>query len=189
VFVAGMPGVPYSWRGFTYHWPNKQWPRELVQDLETKMTELGTSQPSQTFWYKAECTPGPLMITRGLGGVPGLVASKCAEEKYDFIKEMSSVVNHKVAGVLSKASRIPFDIISLDYVHDDIIDRIVELNVRQGGQPGPARMMTSEDNMMTSETVNSDEYNTTDPTAADGEEKVPIGAIRVQPVEVWESTM
>ena len=188
VFIAGMPGVAYSWRGFQYHWPNKQWPRELAQDLENKLSEMSVDPPYKTFWYKAECTPGPVMITRGLGGVPGLVASKCAEEKYDFIKEMSSCANHKVAEILAKLSRIPFDVLSLDYVQDDVIGKMVELNHAQVGQAQRSRTLMTSDNM-TSETINFEEAYSSSPAAVYEDNDIPIGTPKVHTVEVWESTM
>ena len=68
------------------------------------------------------------MIVRLLGGIPGLAVRKCSKGKFEFIEDMAAAVNHQVLEVLKKVPTLPFNVLSTDYVHDDIIDCIVKFN-------------------------------------------------------------
>ena len=68
------------------------------------------------------------MVARSVGGLPGAVTSRCADEKFDFVEDMASAVNHCVFETLKGIVRLPFNILSTDFVHDDVVQRIIELN-------------------------------------------------------------
>ena len=36
------------------------------------------------------------MVTRSVGGLPGALASRCADEKFEFLEDLASAVNHCV---------------------------------------------------------------------------------------------
>ena len=120
---------PYSWQQIQYRYPNKAWPHEMHEHLTDTIQEIGLYQPSCLFWYKAECTPVSAMYARSAGGLPGLIATRYGgQEKYESMEELASVSNSYILQVLDEISRLPFNIISFDYAHDDVIDRIVKLN-------------------------------------------------------------
>lgn len=70
------------------------------------------------------------MVTRCIGGLPGACASRCADEKFDFVEDMASAVNHCVYETLKGIEKMPFNVLSMDYVQDDIVERIIELNTQ-----------------------------------------------------------
>ena len=78
-----------------------------------------------------ECTPNAHTIVRGLGGLPGVIVSGCAAEKFDFVEDMAAATNYRLLKVLQESTKIPFNFISTDYVNDDIIDRILSMNDMQ----------------------------------------------------------
>lgn len=133
VMIFGVPNVAYTWRCLKYHWPNKAWPSELEVDMTSKLQELSAYNRHQYFWYKAECTPNAMAVTRNLGGLPGVCISHCAEEKYEFLEEMAYAVNDRVHKVLSKSTCLPFNVLSTDYVHNDIIAQIIDFNNQESG--------------------------------------------------------
>lgn len=126
--IFGVPNVAYSWSRLQWRWPNKPWPRELQDDMEDTLSELSMYKPEKMYWYKAECTPNASMVTRCIGGLPGAVAARCADEKFDFVEDLASAVNHCVNETLKGIVRLPFNVLSTDYVHDDVVERIIELN-------------------------------------------------------------
>ncbi len=131
VVVAGVPDVAYSWHSIQYRWPNKEWPSELKADFEQTVENMRITPPDRFFWYKAECTPGTHMILRGVGGVPGMVVKGQSEEKLDFIEDMAAVVNHKIEEVLGGADTLPFNVLSVDFVQDEVLDHIIRMNVNK----------------------------------------------------------
>ena len=77
VAVFGVPHVAYTWNKLRWRWPNKAWPKELQDDFEDSLSEMSMYPPGNNlFWYKAECTPNAAMVTRCVGGVPGLGAGR-----------------------------------------------------------------------------------------------------------------
>ena len=68
------------------------------------------------------------MVTRSIGGLPGAVTCRCADEKFDFVEDLASAVNHCVFETLKGIVRLPFNILSTDFVHDDVVERIIEMN-------------------------------------------------------------
>ena len=85
-------------------------------------------RPSGLFWYQAECTPTHQMYTRSLGGLYGLLASQRGVEKFDFVEEMAAASNAAVLSTLLNLSSLPFNILSTDYISDEVIGKIVKLN-------------------------------------------------------------
>src|SRR5688572_12178344 len=130
-----MTDVAYSWQQIQYRWPNKQSPELLGQHMRTALAEMGLYRPSCLFWYKAECTPSSPMYVRSCGGLPGVIATRYgADEKFDSVEDMASATNFEVLDVLHGLTRLPFNILSIDYVHDSVIERIIKLNeVSDGG--------------------------------------------------------
>ena len=128
--IFGMPNVAYSWKGLEYRWPNKSWPSELSADfIDTLTNHDRTSR--ELFWYKAECTPDAAMVARSIGGVPGVAMVKRAEEKYDFLEDLAGATNYAIYDVLQDIEYLPFNIISFDFVPDDLLAYIIALNERQ----------------------------------------------------------
>ena len=119
--------VSYSQK-LNYRWPNKTKPVEIQTDLDQHVRERINRPGYAFFWYKAECTPDAAMVVRNLGGVPGLIAASCAAEKFEFIEGMATSVNHGVLDVIEGCTSLPFNVLSTDYVTDDIIGKIVDLN-------------------------------------------------------------
>lgn len=129
VVICGVPNAAYCWRGIQHHWPNRPWPEQLRADLEATLTEVASRPPDRLFWYKAECTPDTSMVVRNLGGVPGLWAkSKGGLEKFEFLEDMAASANHAVYEVLQGVEHLPFNVLSTDFVQDDIVGLIVQLN-------------------------------------------------------------
>ena len=134
IVIFGVPNTSYSWRCLRYRWPNKAWPHELKEDMEQTISELSLHRPRELFWYKAECTPSGSMVVRSLGGLPGAIASRCAHEKLEFIEDMAAATNRCVLDVLLELNCNSFNMLSVDYVNEELIDRIIELNnVAQSG--------------------------------------------------------
>lgn len=106
-----------------------QWPSDLHADMYAKIEECNaTPDNTQMVWYKAECTPTQSMAARGFGGLPGLIAARWADEKFDFADDLGAAVNATVLDVLGTAPRLPFNILSVDFIADELIARIIELN-------------------------------------------------------------
>ncbi len=139
VVVVGMPGVAYSWTNIDNRWANKAWPDELALDMSNTISDYMLHNPYFMFWYKAECTPNASMVVRNLGGAPGLVASQCAHEKFEFLEELAASTNTHVLEILEEVSVLPFQVLSTDYIHDDVIARIIELN--ENTETGGGRMI------------------------------------------------
>lgn len=130
IVLCGMTDVvSSSWQQIQTSWPNKQSPEQLGSHMRTTLQEMGLYRPTGLFWYKAECTPSSAMYVRSIGGVPGLVASRRgAVEKFDFIEDLAAATNYSILQVLRDVNRLPFNLLSIDYVHDDVIERILKLN-------------------------------------------------------------
>lgn len=134
IVICGIRDVAYSWQQIQYRWPNKQSPEQLGQHMRTALAEMGLYRPSCLFWYKAECTPSSPMYVRSVGGLPGVIATKYgADEKFDSVEDMASATNFEVLDVLHGLNRLPFNILSIDYVHDSVIERILKLNEASEG--------------------------------------------------------
>jgi hypothetical protein len=131
VVISGVPDVAYSWKSIRYRWPNKPWPEELRADMEMVISDLHGQAPQDVvYWYKAECTPDPSMVIRNIGGVPGVWVKnkRGAVEKFDFVEDLAAAVNQVVYEVLQPLQRIPFHVLSTDFVQDDIVGHIIQLN-------------------------------------------------------------
>ena len=128
VVIFGVQGAAYTWQCLRYRWPNKVWPHEVATDMRQTISELSSQRPSDFFWYKAECTPNGPMIVRSIGGVPGVVAADCAEEKFEFVEDVAAALNHLVNLELNEHQILPFNALSTDYVNDEVIAKILELN-------------------------------------------------------------
>ena len=92
------------------------------------MAELSLYPNPNLYWYKAECTPDTDMVVRSIGGLPGAIYRRCADEKFEFVQDLASAVNCQVLDALQDQTLNPFNVLSTDYIHDDIIKRIIELN-------------------------------------------------------------
>ncbi|ELU09758.1 hypothetical protein CAPTEDRAFT_218008 [Capitella teleta] len=131
IVISGVPNASYSWRSIRHHWPNKPWPEQLRCDMEALITDLSLIPAHETlFWYKAECTPDAAMVMRNIGGVPGAWAKRKrgGQERFEFIEDMAAAVNQVVYEVIQPLDRIPFQVLSTDFVQDDIVGHIVQLN-------------------------------------------------------------
>ena len=123
-----MPQKAYSWLHLDYRWPNKAWPEELRRDLIETLVDLEDRSADDLFWYKAECTPNAAMVTRCIGGVPGAAVFRRTDEKLEFLRDLAGSTNHVVLQVLDDVSKLPFWVLSTDYVQDEVIGRIIALN-------------------------------------------------------------
>ena len=123
-----MPQKAYSWLHLDYRWPNKAWPEDLRRDMIETLVDLEDRSSDDLFWYKAECTPNAAMVTRSIGGVPGAAVFRRADEKLEFVRDLAGAVNHVVLEVLNDVSKLPFWVLSTDYVQDDVIEKILALN-------------------------------------------------------------
>ena len=128
VMIFGVPRKSYSWLGLDYRWPNKAWPSELKEDMITTIADVEDRRSTNLYWYKAECTPNAAMVTRSVGGVPGAAAFKRAEEKLEFVKDLAEATNRVILDVLQDQHTLPFHILSTDYIQEDVIGMIIDLN-------------------------------------------------------------
>lgn len=103
--------------------------------MRTALAEMSIYRPLCLFWYRAECSPSSPMYVRSIGGLPGLIAKRYgADEKFDSVEDLAAATNFEVLDVLQGLNRLPFNILSIDYVHDRVIERIIKLNeVSEGG--------------------------------------------------------
>lgn len=171
IAIFGVDRASYSWNNMKYHWPNKSSPDDLKTDLLSILDEMGTRRPFYQFWYKAECTPNKYTIIRSIGGVPSVAVQSCTNEKFDFLDEMSFATNYVVLNILKEASQLPFHIFSVDFVHDDIVDRIIELNNRSVRLSATGKDFNDQGSTLS--TTSSFE----------------IGPARQIPLQIWETTM
>ena len=74
---------------------------------------------------------------RGIGGLPGAIAAQCADEKFDFIEDMASAINHCILRILNECDMMPFNVISTDYINTSIIERIIDMNRLELTGAGP----------------------------------------------------
>ena len=71
--------------------------------------------------YRAECTPSTKMYVRSVGGLAGLVAARHGgPEKFDGMKDLAAAANHVVLDVLNDINQLPFNIITTDFVSDQV---------------------------------------------------------------------
>ncbi len=68
------------------------------------------------------------MIVRCIGGLPGVMAAPRSDEKLEFVEELGAATNRCVMDVLLDCDSLPLNILSIDYVNDEVIERILELN-------------------------------------------------------------
>ena len=130
IIVFGMPSKSYSWGSLDYRWPNMAWPDELKQDLTETIADFHHNPPHDLYWYKAECTPNAAMVTRCIGGLPGAAVFRRADEKLEFLEDLAAAANHRILEVLHETPVLPFWVLSTDYVQNDVIDRILDINRR-----------------------------------------------------------
>ena len=128
VMIFGVPNKSYSWVGLDYRWPNKSWPDDLKEDMITTIADMDERTSKNLFWYKAECTPNAAMVTRSIGGVPGAAACRKADEKLEFVEDLAAVTNREILDVLNDTDVLPFQVLSTDFVQDEVIEKIVQLN-------------------------------------------------------------
>ena len=181
IFISGIPNVAFSWKNLQAHWPNKQWPDDLHDDFENMLAEFYDSGPQSYFWYKAECTPGTHMVIRSLGGVPGAAAHKCADEKFEFVEDMAAAANYVVYEILNQADKLPINVLSTDFVNDEIVDRIIELNGQTSEHDDTLVMGTSNDNIldaMASQSKMSISFAAHDQSSSYSEQKIPTKVVQ-----------
>ena len=83
------------------------------------------------------------MVTRSIGGVPGVAAIRRSEEKFEFLEELASVANKSIYEVIQDIQKIPFNVLSVDFVQDDIIECIIKLNDRASVAVNPLDLTAS----------------------------------------------
>jgi hypothetical protein len=137
VIVCGLPDAAFNWQQLQYRWPNKPSPGLLENHMRGTLQETGLYRPSCLFWYKAECTPSSQMFVRSVGGLPGLVAARHGgPEKFDSMEDLAAAANCVVLKVLGDINLLPFNILTTDFINDQIIGRIMQLNESaERGQP------------------------------------------------------
>lgn len=143
VVVFGVPGASYCWPGLNYRWANKAWPSELQADFQSTVQELSMYNPHYLYWYKAECTPNAYAIVRNLGGVPGCIVAKCSEEKFEFIEDIAAALNFRILQDLIAMTHIPFNVISVDFVEESLITKIIDLNESEQAGAGAVTMRSA----------------------------------------------
>ena len=122
VVVCGPPDAAFSWQQLQYRWPNKPSPGQLETHMRGTLQEIGLYRPSCLFWYKAECTPSTKMYVRSVGGLAGLVAARHGgPEKFDGMKDLAAAANHVVLDVLNDINQLPFNIVTMDFVSDQVL--------------------------------------------------------------------
>ena len=83
--------------------------------------EIGLYRPSCLFWYKAECTPSTKMFVRSVGGITGLVAARNGgPEKFNDMQDLAAAANHVILNVLNDINQLPFNILTMDFVSDEV---------------------------------------------------------------------
>jgi len=121
VIVCGLPDASFSWQQLQYRWPNKASPGQLETHMRGTLQEIGLYRPSCLFWYRAECTPSTKMYVRSVGGLTGLVAARHGgPEKFDDMQDLAAAANHVVLNVLNDVNLLPFNILTTDYVNDQV---------------------------------------------------------------------
>ena len=86
------------------------------------LQEIGLYRPSCLFWYRAECTPSTKMYVRSVGGLTGLVAARHGgPEKFDDMEDLAAAANHVILNVLNDINQLPFNILTMDFVSDQVI--------------------------------------------------------------------
>lgn len=129
VVMFGVQNASYAWHAIQHRWPNISRPSEVARDMrETAAADICSSSKDYIYWYKAECTPDAALVTRAIGGAPGAMVFPKVESKFEFLKDMASATNHYVLEALRDFEWAPFTVISTDFVHSDVIDRIIELS-------------------------------------------------------------
>ena len=88
------------------------------------------------------------MIVRSVGGVPGAAAHKCTDEKFEFIEDMASAANLLINDILNQIETIPFNVMSIDFVQDEIVDRIIELNGKTSEHDETVMLTASTENIL-----------------------------------------
>lgn len=99
------------------------------------------------------------------------------EEKFDFLEDLAAATNSCVYDVLKDLERITFNILSIDFVQDDIVEKLIELNQQANVAVAglDLTMCTDRDSVFT------------DNTATVISEEFPLRAAK--PIEVRETTM
>ena len=143
IVVFGVPGAAYCWPTLNYRWPNKAWPSEIEADFKSTVQELSMYNPYYLYWYKAECTANAYAIVRNLGGVPGAIVAKCAEEKFEFLEDLAAALNFRIMENLEPMTHIPFNILSVDFVEEGLIAKIIDLNESENAGAGVVTMRSA----------------------------------------------
>ncbi|CAH1784718.1 unnamed protein product [Owenia fusiformis] len=137
VILFGLYEVNDRWPNLTHYWPNKQYPHQLSEDIKEAYDYCMTNRQHDLIWYKAELTPDAYIIARNIGNMVGVVVSRCADEKFEFLEDMAHAANHSVLEAMKEWTYIPFNMLCVDFVDDNIIQRIIEMNYAQAHQPRP----------------------------------------------------
>ena len=143
VIFYGVPDVGFSWNCLDYRWANKTSPDDLVADMQTTLQDLSMYCPYYMFWYKASCQTSGAMVTRDIGGLAGVIASRRCPDKFAYLEELAAATNFKTCEVLDEVRRFPFNVFSTDYVADSIIERIIEMNYNEESGAGPMPKISS----------------------------------------------
>ena len=143
VVVFGVPGASYCWPGLNYRWPNKAWPSEIEADFKSTVQELSMYNPYYLYWYKAECTPNVYAIVRNIGGVPGAIVAKCSEEKFEFLEDIAAGLNFRILDNLEPMTHIPFNVLSVDFVEENLVSKIIDLNESENAGAGAMTMRSA----------------------------------------------
>lgn len=143
IVVFGVPGAAYCWPGLNYRWPNKGWPSEVEADFKNTVQELSMYNPYYLYWYKAECTPNAYAIVRNLGGVPGAAVANCSEEKFEFLEDLSAGLNFRIMESLDSMTHIPFNVLSMDFVEESLVSKIIDLNDSDQAGAGAVTMRSA----------------------------------------------
>lgn len=121
VIVCGLPEARFDWQPLQYRIPNKPMPGQLDTHMRGTLAEIGLYRPSCVFWYRAECTPTQKVYIRSAGGVFGVVAGRHGgPEKFNSMEHLAWCANDVVLRVLNDVSRLPFNILTTDFVNDKV---------------------------------------------------------------------
>jgi len=121
VVICGLPDAGFSWQQLQYRLPNKPSPGQLETHMRGTLQEIGLYRPSCLFWYRAECTPSTKMYVRSVGGLTGLVAARHGgPEKFDDMQDLAAAANHVIFNVLNDINLIPFNILTMDFINDQV---------------------------------------------------------------------
>ena len=62
------------------------------------------------------------MYVRSVGGLTGLVAARHGgPEKFDDMQDLAAAANHVVFNVLNDINQLPFNILTMDFVSDQVL--------------------------------------------------------------------